>query len=67
MPVYPSPSDNPECQCAGSPLAQMFCPFGHMTECHYPLTCSQAECSHYLTAVDAQIDDLLDGDEFDES
>lgn len=31
---------------ATSPMACQFCPTGHMTECHYPLTCSQAKCSH---------------------
>lgn len=24
----------------------MLCRFGHMLECHYPLTCEQANCSH---------------------
>lgn len=28
-------------------MACMFCHFGHMTECHYPLTCEEADCSHY--------------------
>lgn len=23
------------------------CPFGHLTECHYPNTCGMAKCSHY--------------------
>ncbi len=27
-------------------MACMFCPFGHMTECHYPMTCEEAQCSH---------------------
>lgn len=30
-------------------LACMFCPYGHILECHYPLTCSEAKCSHYFT------------------
>jgi len=29
------------------PIACMFCNFGHMTECHYPLNCEEAICSHY--------------------
>ncbi|MBA7688532.1 hypothetical protein ES703_97016 [subsurface metagenome] len=31
-----------------SPMACQVCYFGHMTECHHPLTCSEAKCSHYL-------------------
>jgi hypothetical protein len=27
-------------------MACMFCQFGHMTECHYPMTCEEAQCSH---------------------
>lgn len=27
--------------------ACMFCPNGHMLECHYPKTCQEAECGHY--------------------
>ncbi len=30
-----------------NPMACMFCRYGHMMECHYPQTCSEAECSHY--------------------
>ena len=25
----------------------MFCPYGHMTECHYPHTCHSKYCKHY--------------------
>ncbi len=31
---------------ANSPMACQFCPVGHMLECHAPLTCDQAKCSH---------------------
>lgn len=31
---------------AKSPMACTFCHFGHMLECHHPMTCSQANCSH---------------------
>jgi hypothetical protein len=27
--------------------ACMFCPNGHMLDCHYPKTCEEANCSHY--------------------
>lgn len=37
-----------ECEIGAlSPMACMFCQFGHMLECHYPFNCEQAECSHY--------------------
>ncbi len=32
---------------AVSPMACMFCHYGHMLECHYPLTCEEAQCSHW--------------------
>lgn len=43
---YAPPSEAPVCRChaAGSP--GMFCPTGHMLECHYPLTCEAAGCGH---------------------
>jgi len=24
----------------------MFCSYGHMTECHHPFTCDEADCQH---------------------
>ena len=35
---------NPQCKC--SPMQAMFCPYGHMLECHYPKTCNEAQCDH---------------------
>jgi len=32
---------------ATNPMACTFCPYGHMLECHYPLSCEEAKCSHY--------------------
>jgi len=29
------------------PISCMFCCFGHMTECHYPDNCLEAQCEHY--------------------
>lgn len=44
-----------ECRMGGlTPMACMFCPYGHMTECHYPYTCDEAECSHYLAEMEAE-------------
>ena len=34
-----------------SPMACMFCHFGHMTDCHYPATCEEVNCSHYQSEV----------------
>lgn len=37
-----------------SPTACMFCPYGHMTDCHWPLTCEEAECSHYQQEMEIE-------------
>ena len=50
------------CRCRASgagPAAAMFCPTGHMTECHYPLPCDQAACGH-LPRYDDYSQDQLD-------
>lgn len=54
---YPTPDNNPNCQCKGNPLLQFFCRTGHMTECHYPQTCQEAECSHYEAEYEAELED----------
>ena len=41
---------------AVSPMACMFCEFGHMTDCHHPLTCQEAECSHYRAEMAAEFE-----------
>jgi hypothetical protein len=44
-----------ECEAGGlNPMACMFCPYGHMLECHWPYTCEEAECSHYQQEVEAE-------------
>ena len=44
---YATPDKAPICRCKdGSVLSPMFCPAGHLTECHFPLDCKQAACSH---------------------
>lgn len=35
-----------------TPMACMFCPYGHMLECHHPYTCEEAECSHYRAEME---------------
>lgn len=37
---------------AVNPIACMFCPYGHMLECHWPMTCADAECGHYLAEAE---------------
>jgi len=44
--TYPPPDENPRCQCWPNQLQAFFCAYGHMTECHYPQTCREANCSH---------------------
>lgn len=39
---------------ASSPMACMFCEYGHMTDCHYPRTCEEANCSHYQSELEAE-------------
>ena len=41
-------------QGGANPMACMFCQYGHMTDCHYPLTCDEAECSHYRAEMEAE-------------
>jgi hypothetical protein len=44
-----------ECPCGiVSPIACMFCPCGHMLECHHPFTCEEVECSHYQQEMEAE-------------
>lgn len=45
---------------AASPMACMFCPYGHLTECHYPYTCQEAQCSHYQTEMEEWSDEALE-------
>lgn len=37
-----------------SPMACMLCPNGHMLCCHFPLTCEEAQCSHYQQEMGAE-------------
>lgn len=32
---------------ARQPIACFLCRFGHMTECHHPHDCADAQCSHH--------------------
>ena len=46
-----------------TPMACMFCLYGHMTHCHYPLTCEEAECNHYYQAEFEPVDEIVELDE----
>ncbi|MDD5010462.1 MAG: hypothetical protein PHC68_18940 [Syntrophorhabdaceae bacterium] len=37
---------------AKSAMACTFCHFGHLLECHHPMTCEQAQCSHCQREAD---------------
>lgn|GEM_PF-5516338 len=43
---YPLPQHNLACQCWPNLMRAFGCMTGHLTECHYPATCRQAQCSH---------------------
>ena len=42
-----------KCQCTDG-MQAMFCMYGHLTECHYPQTCDEAECSHYKAEMESE-------------
>ena len=46
MPTYTPPRLSQDCLCRETPAAAMSCEFGHMTECHRPLSCGSAGCGH---------------------
>ena len=38
-----------ECPMGGtSAMSCMFCGCGHMLECHHPMSCDEAQCSHVV-------------------
>jgi len=39
-------------------MACMFCQYGHLTDCHYPRTCEEANCSHYQEEMAGEIVEL---------
>ena len=46
------------------PMRCMFCPYGHMLDCHHPFTCDEAECSHYSEDIEDD-EDYFDQDNDD--
>lgn len=47
-PFYAPPQTNLDCKCWPNLLKAHFCLIGHMTECHYPMNCKKANCSHLV-------------------
>ena len=44
---YASHQNTEACQCRGQTgLPQIFCTTGHITECHFPFSCTEAACNH---------------------
>ena len=44
---YASPQNTEPCLCRGQDaLPQIFCMTGHITECHFPFSCTEAACNH---------------------
>lgn len=44
--TYPSPEENELCKCYPDLMKAFFCQYGHAMECHYPMPCDVACCSH---------------------
>ena len=59
MLAYLPPESNPRCLCFPSLLAMFFCPYGHLLGCHYPLTCVEAECSHWEAAMAEEVTETM--------
>lgn len=53
---YPPPQENPKCHCPTS-MQAFFCSTGHMLECHYPMNCEAARCSHLRRYLDEVAED----------
>ena len=52
---YPPPDFHPDCHCAGQPMRAFYCSTGHLTECHWPMTCDVARCSHLAAYQDGDL------------
>jgi len=38
-------------------MRAFFCGTGHATECHYPMTCAQADCGHMAMYRESEPED----------
>lgn len=46
------------CKQSGNPMGMIMCTFGHLTECHFPLQCHDAACSHLPRYYQEGFDDF---------
>lgn len=58
--VWPTPEQADVCRCKGDESKQAACPWGHRSECHYPLTCGDADCGWINSVVESDADPLRD-------
>lgn len=54
---FPEFAAQPGCECATAAAALM-CGSGHLLECHYPMNCEAARCSHWQRANPASVADM---------
>ena len=54
---YLPPRLTERCICREFPIRAMMCLMGHITECHYPMDCALAGCSH-LDDSDLEADEI---------
>jgi hypothetical protein len=43
----------------GMAMGCMLCAYGHMTECHYPMDCEEADCEHFRAQKEHHEEDTL--------
>lgn len=58
--VWPPPAQAKLCRCRGDVEKQQRCHWGHITECHYPLTCADADCGWINSYVEGDHDPLAE-------
>lgn len=58
--VWPTPESAEACRCNGDIQAQVKCPWGHPNECHYPLSCSDADCGWINSRAAGDADPLVE-------
>ena len=57
---YMPPEQVHVCRCQSTGAPAIFCPTGHMLECHYPLDCRQAACGHMPKYEDLDPDEMAE-------
>lgn len=57
---YQPPAVQPYCCCKGNPMKQNLCMTGHLTECHFPLSCADARCGHFEQEQQQEAQDRME-------